>query len=285
MTLMPTMTRKIVTNLIFQTTQRRKPPAAADKTRPASRPSQRVFIQQLAFICLLLLLWEAAGTWLIDPFWSSRPSDICRRLWLIAGNGDLLRHVGATVSEAGLGLLLGAAVGISLGLAMSRFTRTARVVEPLFMGLYSLPRVALAPLFVLWFGIGLSAKVMMSFSMVLFVFMLNVLEGIRSLDRDHIDLLRTMRASRLYILRRVLLPAIVPWIAAAMRIAVGLSMVGAVVGELIGSNRGVGWYIENAAGQLDSTGVFAGIIILLILAMMANWIVSRIFQRLSDWRQ
>ncbi len=274
-----------MTNLIIQTTSRRKRSAAAGKTGLAASATQRVFIQQFAFICILLLLWEAAGTYLIDPFWISRPSDICRRLWLIAGNGDLIRHVDATVAEAGLGLLLGALVGISLGLAMSRFIRTSRVVEPLFMGLYSLPRVALAPLFVLWFGIGLSAKVMMSFSMVLFVFMLNVLEGIRSLDRDHIDLLRTMRASRVYILRRVLLPAIVPWIAAAMRIAVGLAMVGAVVGELIGSNRGVGWYIENAAGQLDSTGVFTGIIILLILAMMANVIVSRIFHRLTEWRQ
>ncbi|WP_243701414.1 MULTISPECIES: ABC transporter permease [Sodalis] len=273
-----------MTNLILQTAKRKKR-QASHLAGPLSRASSRVFIQQFAFICVLLLLWEAAGTWLIDPFWSSRPSDICRRLWQMAGNGDLLRHVDATVSEAGLGLILGAVVGISLGLAMSRFTRTARVVEPLFMGLYSLPRVALAPLFVLWFGIGLSAKVMMAFSMVLFVFMLNVLEGIRSLESDHIDLLRTMRASRAYILRRVLLPAIVPWIAAAMRIAVGLAMVGAVVGELIGSNRGVGWYIENAAGQLDSTGVFTGIIILLILAMVANLIVTRIFHRLTEWRQ
>ncbi|QWA13424.1 ABC transporter permease [Sodalis ligni] len=278
------MAKNNVTNLILQTAKRKKR-LASHLAGPLSRASSRVFIQQFAFICVLLLLWEAAGTWLIDPFWSSRPSDICRRLWQMAGNGDLLRHVDATVSEAGLGLILGAVVGISLGLAMSRFTRTARVVEPLFMGLYSLPRVALAPLFVLWFGIGLSAKVMMAFSMVLFVFMLNVLEGIRSLESDHIDLLRTMRASRAYILRRVLLPAIVPWIAAAMRIAVGLAMVGAVVGELIGSNRGVGWYIENAAGQLDSTGVFTGIIILLILAMVANLIVTRIFHRLTEWRQ
>ncbi len=279
------MKRQTVTQIIFPVVNRRKRLAAPARDGLGKPSPRRVFAQQLVFTLLLLLLWQAAGTWWIDPFWSSRPSDIGLRLWQIALSGDLARHVSTTVTEAGLGLLLGALVGISLGLAMASFTRIARIIEPLFMGLYSLPRVALAPLFVLWFGIGLTAKVMMSFSMVLFVFMLNILEGIRSLDRDHIDLMRTMRAGPVYILRRVLLPAIVPWIAAAMRIAVGLAMVGAVVGELIGSSRGLGWYIENAAGQLDSTGVFTGIIILLILAMLANVIVTRVFNRLTEWRQ
>jgi len=257
-----------------------------DVTVPTnSAAARRILIQQILFILVLLLIWQAAGSWFIDPYWVSRPGDIAQRLWELAASGDLWRHTAATLSEAGIGLLLGAAAGIAIGLALARFKQVASVVEPLLMGLYSLPRVALAPLFVLWFGIGLSAKVMMSFSMVLFVFMLNVLEGVRSLDRDHIDLMRTMRASPRYILRRVMLPAILPWIAAAMRIAVGLALIGAVVGELIGSSEGIGWYIESSAGQLDSTGVFTGIIILLMLAMIANSFISRIFQRMTEWRQ
>ncbi len=244
-----------------------------------------ILVQQILFILVLLLAWQAAGSWFIDPFWVSRPSDIAQRLWQLAWNGDLWRHSATTLSEAGFGLLLGALVGIALGLALARFRHVASVVEPLLMGLYSLPRVALAPLFVLWFGIGLSAKVMMSFSMVLFVFMLNVLEGVRSLDKDHIDLMRTMRASPRYILRRVMLPAILPWIVAAMRIAVGLALIGAVVGELIGSSQGVGWYIENAAGQLDSTGVFTGITVLLVLAMIANSLIARLSRHMTEWRQ
>ncbi len=255
--------------------------AAPVRPAPSTRSGKTLLAQQVLFVIALLLVWEAAGLWLIDPFWSSRPSLIAQRLWLMAGNGDLWRHVVTTVSEAGLGLVMGAIIGVALGLAMARFTRSARVAEPLFMGLYSLPRVALAPLFVLWFGIGLWAKIMMSFSMVVFVFVLNVLEGVRSLDRDPIDLMRTMRASPSYIVRRVLLPAIIPWIAAAMRIAVGLSLIGAVVGELIGSRSGLGWYIERAGGQLDSTGVFAGIITLLVLAMIANLVVSLATRRLT----
>ncbi|NYE26343.1 ABC transporter permease [Pigmentiphaga litoralis] len=247
--------------------------------------ARRLLVQQIALLLVILAVWEAAGAWLVDPFWSSRPSLIAERLWILAGTGDLWIHLSTTISEAGIGLAMGCGVGIALGLLMARFDRATRVAEPLFMGLYSLPRVALAPLFVLWFGIGLLAKVMMSFSMVVFVFVLNVLEGIRSLDRDPIDLLRTMRASPWYIARRVLLPAVLPWIAAAFRIAVGLSLIGAVVGELIGSSSGLGWYIEKSAGQLDTTGVFAGIISLLIVAMVANLLVTLVFRKLTGWRQ
>jgi NitT/TauT family transport system permease protein len=170
-------------------------------------------------------------------------------------------------------------VGILLGLLMARFTKAAQIAEPLFMGLYSLPRVALAPLFILWFGIGLPAKVMMSFSMVVFIFVLNVTEGVKSLDRDPIDLMRTMRASQGYIIRRVLLPGILPWIMASFRIGVGLALIGALVGELVGSSRGIGWYIERSAGQLDTTGVFTGIVILVMLAMLANQAIMLIAGR------
>lgn len=259
------------------------PRDAASPAAPADGGS--MVVQQAVFLAVLLLLWEAMGAFLVDPFWSSRPSLIGERLWLLARNGDLLWHVTATVSEAGLGLALGSVVGVAVGLLMARFTRAARIAEPLFMGLYSLPRVALAPLFILWFGIGLLSKVMMSFSMVVFVFVLNVLEGVRSLDRDPIDLMRTMRASQAYIIRRVMLPAILPWILASFRIGVGLALIGAVVGELIGSNRGLGWYIERSAGQLDTTGVFTGIVVLIALAMLANQIIAMASRLLTGWRQ
>ena len=259
-------------------------PVQSAESKALRRFSGHLLVQQTLLLLLLLVLWEAAGAWLVDPFWCSRPSWIAARLWMLAARGDLGRHVLATVSEAGTGLLAGAAVGVVLGLVMARFSHAAKVAEPLFMGLYSLPRVALAPLFVLWFGIGLLSKVMMSFSMVVFVFVLNVLEGVRSLDRDPIDLMRTMRASPFFIARRVLLPAVMPWIFASFRLGVGLALIGAVVGELIGSNQGLGWYIERSAGQLDTTGVFAGIVTLIALAMLANRIVAMAAARFSGWR-
>lgn len=243
-----------------------------------------LFFHQTLFLSVTLLVWEFLGAYAFDPFWSSRPSLIGERLWHLAKRGDLTWHMSATLTEAGLGLALGSVVGVSLGLLMARYTRAARITEPLFMGLYSLPRVALAPLFILWFGIGLQAKVMMSFSMVVFVFVLNVLEGVRALDRDPIDLMKTMGASNRYIVRRVLLPAILTWIIASFRISVGLALIGALVGELIGSSRGLGWYIERSAGQLDTTGVFTGIIVLVAIAMVANNIVALVSNRLTRWR-
>jgi NitT/TauT family transport system permease protein len=257
--------------------------------RPAVRGSgdgffKSLFFQQTLFLAAMLGAWELAGAYAFDPFWSSRPSLIGERIWILAKKGDLTWHMSATLTEAGLGLAMGSVIGVSLGLLMARYARAAAITEPLFMGLYSLPRVALAPLFILWFGIGLPAKVMMSFSMVVFVFVLNVLEGVRSLDRDPIDLMRTMGASDRYIVRRVLLPAVLTWIMASFRISVGLALIGALVGELIGSSRGLGWYIERSAGQLDTTGVFTGIVVLIVIAMVANNIVALVSNRLTRWR-
>ena len=245
---------------------------------------RNLLFQQTLFTLAALLAWEILGAYVVDPFWSSRPTLIFQRLWLLWQKGDLTWHVAATLTEAGLGLALGSVIGVAIGLLMARYTRAAQITEPLFMGLYSLPRVALAPLFILWFGIGLPAKVMMSFSMVVFVFVLNVVEGVRALDREPIDLMRTMGATDGYIVRRVLLPAILSWIMASFRISVGLALIGALVGELIGSSRGLGWYIERSAGQLDTTGVFTGIVVLIAIAMVANNIVAVISARLTRWR-
>src|ERR1700727_2923567 len=135
----------------------------------------------------------------------------------------------------------------------------------------------------LW-RIGLIATVMMSFSMVVFVFILNVTEGIRTVDPDMVDLMRTMRAPKSYILRKVTIPSMVPWLLASLRIGVCLSLVGAVVGELIGANPVPGWYVRRAGGQLDTTGVFTGLLVLMLVAMIANQIVFLIERRALHWR-
>ncbi|HEY0803295.1 MAG TPA: ABC transporter permease subunit, partial [Steroidobacteraceae bacterium] len=116
-------------------------------------------------------------------------------------------------------------------------------------------------------------------------FILNVTEGIRTVDPDMIDLMRTMRAPRSYIMRKVTIPCIVPWLIASFRIGIGLSLVGAVVGELIGANRGLGWYVVRAGGQLDTTGVFAGLFLLMLLAMIANQIIFMIERKALHWRR
>lgn len=242
-------------------------------------------IWRAALVIGVLLVWELAAGRLFNEFWSSRPSLIGERILMLLKSGEIWRHIYATVSEALLGLLLGAVVGTPIGIALAHYRRAAKIVDPFIMGLYGLPRVALAPMFILWFGIGLFSKVMMSFSMVLFVFILNVTEGIRTVDPDMIDLMRTMRAPRGYLMRKVMIPSIVPWLIASFRIGVGLSLVGAVVSELIGANRGLGWYVVRAGGQIDTAGVFTGLLLLMLIAMIANQIILVIERKVLHWRE
>jgi NitT/TauT family transport system permease protein len=264
-------------------------PLIADEILPPDSGRDGVdvstWVWRLALVVGLLLIWEFAAGNLFNEFWSSRPSLIGERLLALFKSGEIWRHVNTTISEALLGLFLGAFIGTPIGVALAHYRRAAKIVDPFVMGLYGLPRVALAPMFILWFGISLFSKVMMSFSMVVFVFILNVTEGIRTIDPDMTDLMRTMRAPRSYIMRRVTIPSIVPWLLASFRIGIGLSLVGAVVGELIGANRGLGWYVVRAGGQLDTTGVFAGLILLMLIAMIANQIVFLIERKVLHWRR
>jgi NitT/TauT family transport system permease protein len=228
--------------------------------------------------------WEAAATWFVDPFFIGKPSAIGERLWDVFVHGDMITHTGVTLGHSVAGLLLSLVIGVPVGILFAARRTLADVVEPYFLALYSLPRVALAPLFILWFGIGSISKIMMAFSMVVFIVILNTHEGLRGVDRDLIDMLKSMRASKSYVLRKVLLPSIVPWIFASLRVGIGLALVGAVIGELLGANRGLGWYVEYSAGRVDINGVFAGLVVLGLLGMALNEIVKAIETRVTAGR-
>jgi len=251
----------------------------------AGRDVLVVAIQRTVLLVAILVLWQVASSTIIDPFWVSRPSDIAVRLWELGQSGMLFIHSWATLWQAILGLVLALPVGVGLGILLVALPKTARVVDPFLMGLYSLPRIALAPLFVIWFGIGLWSKVMLVFSLVVFVFILNTRQGLLEVDRDLLSLMRTMRASRGYIFRRVQVPSILPWLIAAFRINVGLALIGSVIGELLGSNRGLGWYVEHSGGRLDTTGVFVGLIALMVLALAINEAVSFAERRLLRFQR
>ncbi|WP_211257432.1 ABC transporter permease [Muricoccus aerilatus] len=266
-------------------------PAAVEEAPalvPAGAPAPRrgmpgwltITLQRILLVGAVLAAWQVATDHFIDPFWVSQPSEIALRLWTMAASGDLLFHATATAWQALLGLLLGLVVGVLAGVLYAAFPRGAQVADPLVMGLYSVPRVAFAPLFIIWFGIGLFSKVMMAFSMVVFVYLLNTAQGLREVDRDLLDAMRSMRARPLWLLWHVRLPAILPWIFGATRIGIGLALVGSVLGELLGANRGLGWYVERSGGRLDTTGVMAGLVALMAIAVIGNEIV-RLIERLA----
>ena len=239
---------------------------------------------RLLLTVLLLAAWEVAATTVTTPFWISQPSRVFWRLVSLATSGLLLWHVWATLQAALLGLALGGVVGVALGLLLGAYPRIAAVVDPLLMGLNSLPRVALAPLFIIWFGIGLPSKVILAFSLVVFPVLINAYQGVRGVDQSRVDMLRTMHASPWQVARRVTLPSTLPWIFAGLRIGLGMALIGAVVGELVGSNRGVGYYVESAAANFDTTGVFAGLVILMVMTIALSELMKLVEARLFRWR-
>ncbi|MBJ3776987.1 ABC transporter permease [Acuticoccus mangrovi] len=245
-------------------------------TKTPSKTGRRVrlWVDRTALFVAAVLIWQGLSGTVINTFWISSPVLVAERLWQLAVSGALVWHASATVWQALLGLLLGMVVGVVVGLALHVLPRLAEAADPYIMGLYSLPRIALAPLFILYFGIGLLSKVMMAFSFVVFIFLLNTMQGLREVDQDQIDMMRSMRASRLYIARKLQLPSMLPWLFSAARISVGLALIGSVLGELLGANRGLGWYIEHASGRLDTTGLFAGLAALMVVAVLLNQVVN-----------
>lgn len=258
----------------------------AARRAPAGTWRRRLtlFGWRLLLTAVLLAAWEIAATTVTTPFWISQPSRVFDRLLSLTMSGLLFWHIAATLQAALLGLALGGVVGVAAGLLLGARPRIAEVVDPLLMGLNSLPRVALAPLFIIWFGIGLPSKVILAFSLVVFPVLINAYQGVRGVDQSLVDMLRTMHASPWLIARRVTLPSTLPWIVAGLRIGLGMALIGAVVGELVGSNRGVGYYIEAAAANFDTTGVFAGLVILMVLTIALNELMKAIEARLFRWR-
>lgn len=260
-------------------------PAVKVSHQPSAMSSRiQTYLDRLTLFVLAVAVWEVLSRTIVDPFWISSPLLVGERLYNLLASGDLFWHAKATIWQALLGLVLGLFVGVILGGFLTAFPRLARAVDPFLMGFYSLPRIALAPLFILWCGIGLLSKVLMVFSLVVFIFLLNTMQGLQQVDRDLVDLMRSMRASRMFIARRVQLPSMVPWLVAAARISVGLALIGSVLGELLGANRGLGWYVEFSSGRLDTTGVFSGLVVLMIVAVAMNLIIDIIERYLAPSR-
>lgn len=256
----------------------------------ALRKSQRsqkylLYLARLGLFVGLFAAWEFTSRTLVDPFWISRPSDIAIVLYDWVATGYIFIHLWATVQAMLLGLLVGSLVGMAVGFLLGRNRFLASVVDPLISALYSLPRIALAPLFILWFGIDLLPKVMISATIVFFLTFKSTFTGVRSVDRELVDVIRVMGATRLDILRKVVFPSALAWIFMGLRLAVPYSLVGAVVAEFVASARGIGWVIRTASGIFDTTSVFTGLFVLALVGFSLNQTLDWIENRTSRWRE
>ena len=244
-------------------------------------PGRRSWLARLGHLLIgllpgiaLIVFWQWAAGRLIKEIYISKPTAVAQRLYEIFASKEIYPHLWTTGQELVLGYVIGVALGVIGGYALGRSPRMAGVLEPYVMAFYGIPKIALAPLFIIWFGFGFLSKIVMVFSLVVVVFILNTMNGLREVDRDLIALMRTMCATRFFIFRKVQLPSLVPWVFAALRISIGLALIGSVLGELLGANRGLGWYIEQSGSRLDTTGVFAGLFVLMIAAVVINELVK-----------
>jgi len=254
-----------------------------DDVRAISRAA--VFFWQIVVGVLALALWQGlVSLKLLDPFFVSRPTDIVRRVgsWVIGGS--LWRHLSVTLEESLLGLLVGAAFGITLGFALARSPMLARVLDPYISMLNAIPRVVLAPLFLLWFGLGIWSKVALAVTLVFFVMFFNTYQGVRDASQVLIDNVRMLGASERQLVRHVLVPSALTWIFSSLHTSLGFAVVGAVVGEYLGSTKGLGYVISQAEGTFDTTGVFAGMTVLGVVVLMVSAGVTRLERWLLRWK-
>jgi len=240
---------------------------------------------RLAIFGIVLGVWQWLGQFVIGFNWVSSPALVLERLVRMAADGSLARNTAATLQETLLGLVAGIVAGVVGGILIARApAAVAKAIDPYLIGVYSLPRVALAPFFILWFGIGLISKVVLVVSVVGFVVLFNVRQGMESIDSDILDVLRSMRAHRWEVIRYVVIPSLVPWILSSVKIAVGIGFVSAVVGEMVGSTKGLGWYVTQSLNQFDMTGGITSLIIMAVLALILYSIVGEIERRVCRWQ-
>ncbi|WP_028602993.1 ABC transporter permease [Ottowia thiooxydans] len=244
----------------------------------------KLVLYRILFLAVILALWELiARLGLVQDFVMSRPSKIFAWLSEAIVSGFFWVNVGVTVRETLLGLLVGCVLGVAGGFALAHWNGAFRLLEPFIMALYSLPRVALAPLFLVWFGIGEGSKVALAASLVFFVMLLNTHTGVREIDQNLVNAARTMGASNGLIARRILLPASMTFIFAGLRVSIGLALIGTIVGEMIAGQYGLGQMISKAANMFDTAQVFAIIIVLAVLAVVLNEAMKFVERRVMKW--
>jgi NitT/TauT family transport system permease protein len=261
---------------------RRKGPAAEPWAPGDARP---VVLTRLALIVIFLVVWQSLASFeIVSPFWISSPDLVVLEIWRLTVSGQLLGDVTVTVVEALIAFVISSGLGIASGLVLSRYPFWDEVMAPFIIVLNSLPRIALAPLIILWFGIGMTAKIVTAFTLVYFILLVNTLSGAKNVDNDILTIARLMGASDRILLRKVILPSAAPWIIAGLNLGITYSLLGVIVAEILASNQGLGYLIESAAGNFNTAGVFAGLIVLSVVTWVLSWVMRRIEARVLRWK-
>ncbi|WP_427134526.1 ABC transporter permease [Pseudarthrobacter sp. S9] len=264
-------------------------PSAAPGKRAATARRLKVLSVQLAIVVVLLGSWELlVRNGVLDALLYGQPSRVVEQLytWITVGtaNGSLGQQILVTLEEALIGFAIGTVLGIIFGVAMGRIEFLSQVIGPFLKVINAVPRIVLGSSFVVMFGLGLMSKVMLVIVLVFFGVFFNAFQGTREVDKNFIANAEILGASKWQVTRQVVIPSAFSWIIASLHVAFGFALIGAIVGEFLGSQEGLGNLIRQAQGNLNQNGIWSAMLIMAVVALMAEWLITRLENRLLRWR-
>jgi len=259
------------------------------------KTSKSLRLWQVLMLAALFLFWHVAThPTLLPPlyfdnpnkaaFFFGQPLEVFARIWAWFSSGSIYVHLWVTLVETALAFAIGTVSGLAMGLWLALSPTAAALFDPYIKAVNSMPRVILAPIFGVWFGLGMASKVALGVTLVFFIVFFNVYQGVREVSHTVLANARMLGASDHQLLRHVYIPSAMSWVFASLHNSVGLAFVGAVVGEYLGSSEGVGYLILQAEGTFDINTVFAGILVLTAFALALDWMVTAAERRLMVWQ-
>lgn len=244
-----------------------------------------LYLRRAGALALFLAVWELAGyLGLIDPFYAPPPSDIGATIYDLFSEGEIYQHLRATFGAALAGLALGLIAGALLGFVAALVPAIAELLEPVMGMLNAIPRVILAPLFIIWLGIGLASKVALSFILVVVLTFFAVYSGIRDVDVRLVERVRTLGGGGWILLREVYIPSVVSWVMGSLKVAVGFAFTGAVVGEFVAASRGLGYLLSFAQSTYNASLTLALIFLVMVFVMLLFTLAGMLERRLLRWK-
>jgi NitT/TauT family transport system permease protein len=254
-----------------------------------TRRKLAILVAQLALLILVFGGWQLfTSLKIVDPFFFGQPSGIVRTAWQWVqhgtNQGSIWLQIYTTMEEAIFGFLIGVAAGVVVGVLLGQFRFLSDVLSPYIKAVNALPRIVLGALFVIVLGLGISSKIVLAGFLVFFVVFFNAYQGVREVDGNLVNNARILGASRMQVIRNVVLPSAMTWIIASLHVAFGFAVIGAVVGEVLGAQHGLGVLITDSQNNFNTDGIFAGMIIIGLIALVAEWLISLLERRLLAWR-
>ena len=267
------------------------PTVVGEEQRPRRPVSGlQINLARLVVGVVVLGLWQGlAEAKILNPLLFSTPLNVIARLGAFLGgeviySRTIYNHLAITLEEMAVGYVVGAALGMAVGFALARSHTLSRIFEPYILATYSVPKIALAPLFVLTLGIGITSKWGVVTMEVFFLVFFNTFSGVRNINEEFVQLARVMGARKSQVTRRIILPASLPFIMTGLKMGVPFAMIGAIIGEFIASNQGLGWLILYSASNFDASGLFAAILILVIVVWLLGQLLARVEARTLRWQ-